>query len=163
MFINKLLNWALALVATFAVGCLAVSEAQAQTYRSGDYGVGEARRSAVAVEGVVIQVRSVVINVPSSTGARVTGGVVAASTCALLTRNVSDWTVRGAVSAACAAAGDRMVDTMAERSREAMEIIVRLSSGRVIAVTQEVDGELLTKGDAVYVIQGGTADRVVKA
>ena len=163
MFINKLLNWVIALVATFAVGCFAAADAQAQTYRSGDYGVGEARRSAVAVEGVVIQVRSVVINVPTSTGARVTGGVVAASTCALLTRNVSDWAVRTTVSSACAAAGDRVVDNMAERSREAIEIVVRLSSGRVIAVTQEVDGELLSKGDVVYVIQSGTADRVVKA
>ena len=147
---------------TALLGLVAALPASAQGWGSGDYGTGEARRASSVEQGVVVHARLVSIGVEASTSSRVVGGAVGGAFCARLTGNVGDWAVRGALSVACAAGGERLANRVSAERREALEVIVKLDDGRLISVTQEFGSEALQPGDRVFVIRGGTADRVLK-
>ncbi len=67
--------------------------------------------------------------------------------------------VAGAVGAVAGAVAGRAVE-QAATSREAVEIIVRLDSGRTISIVQE-DEQMLRPGDRVRVLQGRRTSRVI--
>lgn len=162
MFAKNVVRWVACAVLTLAVGWMAADEAKAQGFGSQDYEMGAMRRAAPVDQGVVLQTRWVTLTVPASTQSRVAGGVVGAGVCAGMSSRVGDWAVRGALSTACALGGERLANRAATEQRDALEVIVKLANGRVVAVTQEVGSEELMPGDTVYIIRGGQADRVVK-
>jgi outer membrane lipoprotein SlyB len=160
MFMKRLMPW----LAATAIGLILswAGPSQAQGLGSGDYASSDARRASSVEEGVVIHARAVNIEVAASPSSRIVGGAVGAAACARMTNNVGNWAVRASLMTACAAGGERVANNVAEERREAIEVIVKLSSGRVISVTQEGNQEDLRAGDKVYIIRGAV-DRILKA
>lgn len=148
-------------LASALLALLPASQAAAQGYGSGDYSSQDARRVSSVEKGKVIQIRSVLIEVEARSDSRLAGAVIAGAGCAILTRNISDWTVRGAVTAACGVGGERIANRRSSETREAWEILVLLENGRAVSVTQE-DGDFLKAGDGVYIVHSRDADRVLK-
>lgn len=139
------------LVATLTLaGC-------AQSLSGGAYTRGQAREAQEVSMGVVESVRQVQIEgtkTPIGAAAGAVVGGVAGSNIGQ-GKGATVGTVLGAVAGGLAGAA---IEEGATR-KTGLEITVKLSSGRMIAVTQEAD-EQFHPGDRVRVITGGGVTRV---
>ena len=141
-----------------AVICLLLTAACTQkaghTYPAGSLGTSMHvfQGRIVAIEAVTVEGRSSIVGtvggaaVGNSVGRTVGGG--------------SGKRVAGAVGTVAGAVAGRAVEKQAT-SREAVQIIVKLDSGRTVAVIQE-DDPALKRGDRVRVLQGRRTTRVVR-
>jgi len=140
---------------------LLVGSASAQGLGSQDYQAQEARRVGYVDEGTIVNVRNVEITVEASARDRVSGAAVAGVGCALVGRRMSDWTARAALSTLCGLGGERIANSAATHVVQSVELIVKLKDGRLVAVTQQDEGTVFSKGQTVFVIRSGGTDRVV--
>lgn len=159
---KKIVNvWgrALLLLATL----LAAGGAAAQSYGSGDFGVGNVRRSNQVIEATVVHVAEANLNIEAAPTTRVVGGAIGGAMCAYGTRNASSWLLRGAATTACAAVGERVGNAFGAERREAVEVVVRTPNGSLISIAQEGYTSDFRVGDKVFVMKGSGVERVVKA
>ncbi len=142
---------ALIVVALMTTGC-------ASGLGSGDYERADARRAYEVKMGTVVSVRNVQLGgsksgVGTAAGA-VVGGVAGS------TMGEGRGSVVGAVLGAVAGG---VAGTMVEKGvtkKPGLELTVRLSSGRTIAVVQEDTGESFRVGDQVRVLESGGETRI---
>jgi outer membrane lipoprotein SlyB len=127
---------------------------------SGDYERKEARRVYEVKMGVVESVRSVRLEGTNSGVGTVAGGIVG---------GVAGSEIGGgkgsAVGAVLGAVAGGVAGKAAEEAltrKPGIEVVVRLDSGRTIAVVQEDTGESFARGDRVRVLESGGQARVTK-
>lgn len=142
-----------ALLAAMLTGC-------ASGLGSGDYERKEARRVYEVKTGVVESVRQVRLEGTDSNVGTVAGGIVG---------GVAGSEVGGGKGSAIGAVLGAVVGGVAGKTVEevatrkpGLEIVVRLDSGRTIAVVQEDTGESFARGDRVRVLESGGQARVTK-
>ncbi|MFX8047681.1 hypothetical protein ABTK64_20410, partial [Acinetobacter baumannii] len=61
----------------------------------------------------------------------------------------------------CGLGGERIANSAATHVVQSVELIVKLKDGRLVAVTQQDEGTVFSKGQTVFVIRSGGTDRVV--
>ena len=127
---------------------------------SGDYERKEARRVYEVKMGVVESVRAVKLEGTDSKVGTVAGGVVG---------GVAGSSVGGgkgsAIGAVLGAVAGGVAGAAAEEAitrKPGIEVVVRLDSGRTIAVVQEDTGESFVRGDRVRILESGGQARVTK-
>lgn len=127
---------------------------------SGDYERTEARRVYEVKMGVVESVRQVRLEGTESGVGAVAGGIVG---------GVAGSEIGGgkgsAIGAVLGAVAGGVAGKAAEEAvtrKPGVEIVVRLDSGRTIAVVQEDTGESFARGDRVRVLESGGQARVTR-
>jgi len=142
-----------ALLAGVLTGC-------ASGLGSGDYERKEARRVYEVKMGVVESVRQVKLEGTESGVGAAAGGVVG---------GIAGSKVGGgkgsAIGAVVGAVAGGLGGAAAEEAltrKAGLEIVVRLDSGRTIAVVQEDTGESFARGDRVRVLESGGQARVTR-
>lgn len=142
-----------ALLAGVLTGC-------ASGLGSGDYERKEARRVYEVKMGVVESVRQVKLEGTQSGVGAAAGGVVG---------GIAGSKVGGgkgsAIGAVVGAVAGGLGGAAAEEAltrKAGLEIVVRLDSGRTIAVVQEDTGESFARGDRVRVLESGGQARVTR-
>jgi outer membrane lipoprotein SlyB len=127
---------------------------------SGDYERTEARRVYEVKMGVVESVRQVRLEGTDSGVGTIAGGVVGGVAGSELGggKGAAIGAVLGAVAGGVAGKATEEVVTR----KPGLEIVVRLDSGRTIAVVQEDAGESFARGDRVRVLESGGQARVTK-
>jgi outer membrane lipoprotein SlyB len=142
-----------ALLAGVLAGC-------ASGLGSGDYERKEARRVYEVKMGVVESVRQVKLEGTQSGVGAAAGGVVG---------GIAGSKVGGgkgsAIGAVVGAVAGGLGGAAAEEAltrKAGLEIVVRLDSGRTIAVVQEDTGESFARGDRVRVLESGGQARVTR-
>ena len=145
--------FAVLLVPALLAGC-------ASGLGSGDYERKEARRVYEVKMGVVESVRTVKLEGTDSNVGTVAGGVVGgvAGSGVGGGKGSAIGAVLGAVAGGVAG---KVVEEVATR-KTALEIVVRLDSGRTIAIVQEDAGESFARGDRVRILESGGQARVTK-
>lgn len=145
--------FAILLVPALLAGC-------ASGLGSGDYERKEARRVYEVKTGVVESVRTVKLEGTDSNVGTVAGGVVGgvAGSGVGSGKGSAIGAVLGAVAGGVAG---KAVEEVATR-KTALEIVVRLDSGRTIAIVQEDAGEAFARGDRVRILESGGQARVTK-
>jgi outer membrane lipoprotein SlyB len=125
---------------------------------SGDYERREARRVQEVRMGVVESIRAVKLEGTESGVGTVTGGVVGGIAGSNVGggKGAAIGAVLGAVAGGVAG---KAVEEAATR-KPGIEIIVRLDSGRTIAVVQEDTGETFARGDRVRMLESGGQARI---
>jgi outer membrane lipoprotein SlyB len=148
---NKL--FAVLLLPALLAGC-------ASGQGSGDYERKETRRVYEVKMGVVESVRTVKMEGTDSNVGTVAGGVVGgvAGSGVGGGKGSAIGAVLGAVAGGLAG---KAVEEVATR-KTALEIVVRLDSGRTIAIVQEDAGEDFARGDRVRILESGGQARVTK-
>lgn len=124
-----------------------------------DYNSNDVRRAMPAQTAVVIDVVSSDLAVQATGTSRVVGAAAAGLACGAATRKMSDWQSRTAVVGLCGLMGERAGAVFGAETRKASTLIVKLSSGSVLAVAQEDPN--IRVGSQVYVLQGGSETRVI--
>lgn len=144
---------AILLVPALLAGC-------ASGLGSGDYERTEARRVYEVKMGVVESVRQVRLEGTDSGVGTIAGGVVGGVAGSELGggKGAAIGAVLGAVAGGVAGKATEEVVTR----KPGLEIVVRLDSGRTIAVVQEDTGESFARGDRVRVLESGGQARVTK-
>lgn len=127
---------------------------------SGDYERKEARRVYEVKMGVVESVRPVKLEGTESGVGAVAGGAIGgiAGSSVGGGKGSAVGAVLGAVAGGMAGAAAEEVATR----KTGLEVVVRLDSGRTIAVVQEDTGESFARGDRVRVLESGGQARVTK-
>lgn len=124
------------------------------------YTRGEARAVATVQEATVVAVRRV--RLEASSQARATGALLGGALGGVAGSEVGRG--KGSFLAALVGgvAGAAIGDAAAEKVAESrgLEITVRLSDGRIVAVTQADDGEEFFPGDKVALVTSGQGTRV---
>lgn len=145
--------FAVLLVPALLAGC-------ASGLGSGDYERKEARRVYEVKMGVVESVRTVKLEGTDSNVGTVAGGIVGgvAGSGVGGGKGSAVGAVLGAVAGGVAG---KAVEEVATR-KTALEIVVRLDSGRTIAIVQEDAGEAFARGDRVRILESGGQARVTK-
>lgn len=133
-----------------------------QAHGSGNFGVGGIRQQNSVLEGTVVHVAPASLHVPADTGTRVVGATVPGVLCAAASRKAG-WQVSAALGVACGAIGEQVARRAGAEEREAVELVVRLSSGALLSVAQQGYTSDFARGDKVFVMRGGGVDRVVRA
>lgn len=125
-----------------------------------DYASESARVAQSVESGVVVDVIVSTLEAQAPIATRVAGGAAAGALCGRVTDRWSSWAARGGAMTACAAVGERIGAALGGTAAPASTIIVRLDSGRMLAVVQ---GNLrFPRDQRVWVLQGpGT--RIVDA
>lgn len=125
-----------------------------------DYGTESARVAQGVESGVVVDVVASTLQAEAPVAARVAGGAIVGALCGRVTDRWNSWTARAGVMTACAAGGERIGAALGSTATLANTIIVRLDSGRMLAVVQ--GDQQFQKDQKVWVLQGqGT--RIVDA
>lgn len=142
-----------ALLAGVLAGC-------ASGLGSGDYERKEARRVYEVKMGVVESVRQVKLEGTESGVGAVAGGAIGgiAGSSVGSGKGSAVGAVLGAVAGGLAGAAAEEAVTR----KAGVEIVVRLDSGRTIAVVQEDTGESFARGDRVRVLESGGQARVTR-
>ncbi|MCP5278927.1 MAG: glycine zipper 2TM domain-containing protein [Thiobacillus sp.] len=127
---------------------------------SGDYERTEARRVYEVKMGVVESVRQVRLEGTESGVGAVAGGAIGgiAGSSVGGGKGSAVGAVLGAVAGGMAGAAAEEVTTR----KTGVEIVVRLDSGRTIAVVQEDAGETFARGDRVRMLESGGQARVTR-
>jgi len=142
-----------ALLAGMLAGC-------ASGLGSGDYERKEARRVYEVKMGVVESVRQVKLEGTDSNVGTVAGGAIGGIAGSTVGHGKGS-----AVGAVLGAVAGGVAGAAAEESitrKTGLEIVVRLDSGRTIAVVQEDTGESFARGDRVRVLESGGQARVTR-
>lgn len=114
-------------------------------------------------QGVVIDVQATAIEVTAPTENRAVGGVLGGLIGAVVAGNSNtNWQGTSLASAVGALVGERVANSASKEMRDAMQVIVRLDNGNVVAVVQEMNGTHLGVGDSVCLVGSAPAVRVVK-
>jgi len=136
------------------------------SYRGSDYGAGDTRAIQQVITGRVEDVRVVEITTRGQASQYIGAGLGGAVG-AIAARKVGNGSgsqiasiVGGAVGALV---GQAVGDRIGRETRQAIEVVVALDRGQVVAITQEIDQNAATlrSGDRVRLIQGSVT-RVVK-
>ncbi len=136
------------------------------TYRGSDYGTADARSVQQVVTGRVEDMRVVTISTRGQASQYIGAGLGGAvgAIAARKVGNGSGKQIASLVGGALGAlAGQAIGEHVGREERQALEIIVALDRGNVIAVTQEIDQDAasLRPGDRVRLVSGSVT-RVVK-
>lgn len=125
---------------------------------SGDYERAEARRVYEVKMGVVESVRAVKLEGTASGVGTAAGGIVGgvAGSGVGQGKGAAVGAVLGAVAGGIAGAAAEEGITR----KAGVEVVVRLDSGRTIAVVQEDTGEKFARGDRVRILESGGQARV---
>lgn len=147
-----------------AVLCMLPMLASSQTLSGYSVDQFEARRAIAVEEAVVIDVLPIEVQKPVSADARFAsqaiGGLLGA---ALGSSRGGSYVRAGAVGIVGGLIGDRIAVRAGSDRVDAVQLVLRLRSGRVLSVIQEVAGtDGFRPGDAVYLMNGQTT-RVVRA
>ena len=145
--------WVPVLSAAILTGC-------ASGLGSGDYERSEARRVYEVKMGVVESVRQVRLEGTETGVGAVAGGAIGgiAGSSVGGGKGSAVGAVLGAVAGGMAGAAAEEVTTR----KTGIELVVRLDSGRTIAVVQEDTGESFARGDRVRVLESGGQARVTR-
>lgn len=139
---------------------------RSNTYSGSDYGTSEARSVHRVLTGMIADLRIVTISSRSGAGQYVGAGIGGALG-AIAGRKVGRGSGRDAASVVAgtigALAGQQIGNHLATSERRALEVVVTLDSGELVAVTQEIDADAaaLVPGMRVGLIQGQNT-RVVR-
>lgn len=136
--------------------------ANAQSFGQADIPSAQGRAALNVQGGQVIDVQATAIEVIASNETRGIGGVIGGLLGAAAGRKES-WQGQAAIGSLGALFGAKIAEAATKEMRPAMQVVVRLDNGRVIAVVQEMNGAPVGVGDAVYVVGSYPAVRVVKA
>lgn len=154
------------LVGFFVLGLamfgLLPGSAHAQSWGQVDIPSSQGRAALNVQTGRVLDVQATAIEVVATNESRAFGGLIGGLLGAVAASNAS-WQGQAAVGSIGAFLGDKIVTSKMQEMRPAMQVIVRLESGLVIAVVQEMNGTPVGAGDAVYVVGSYPAVRVIRA
>lgn len=123
---------------------------------------GEAQRMAQVEDGVVLSIRTVVVDGSQSGTGAVVGGVVGAIGGYGGSGVQREAQVLGILAGVAGAAAGNVIERFATRE-EAFEILVQLKGGERRAIVQAKGTEKLEAGDAVIIVTTGGKVRVTKA
>lgn len=112
--------------------------------------------------GLVLDVTAVQIEVAPASSDRVFGGIIGAALGTVAARNGS-YSAKALAGAIGAFAGDKIATNASSEMRKAMQVVVKLTTGEIIAIVQEENGAPLAVGNLVYVIGQGVATRAIRA
>ena len=135
---------------------------QTGSFGQADIPASQGRASLNVLTGKVVDIQATAIEVPASNEARNLGALLGGLVGAAAGRD-RGWEVQGSLGTIGAAVGAKVAGNSSREFRQATQIIVRLDSGQVIAVVQEMNGIPVGLGDAVYVVGSYPAVRVVRA
>ncbi|MBI2770570.1 MAG: hypothetical protein HYX47_13170 [Burkholderiales bacterium] len=129
-------------------------------FSGADYGSDSARVAQSAESGVVVDVVASTLQTEAPAAARIAGTAFAGALCGRVTDRWNSWAARAGMMTACAAGGERIGAALGSTAAPAITIIVRLDSGRTMAVVQ--GDQQFQRDQRVWVLQGqGT--RIVEA
>lgn len=154
---KKVITVAMAVMLAFGVtGC-------AQNPYGNTYNVGEARSVQTVSSGTIIKLDGVTM---SGGGESTIGSIAGAAVGAILGSKIGGGTGSEIASIggglAGAALGNKAGDAVSQR--QGVNIVIKLDSGRKIAVVQQVDPNMIFKvGQRVDIFQQGNTTRVVPA
>ncbi|MGI9135137.1 MAG: glycine zipper 2TM domain-containing protein [Rhodoferax sp.] len=123
---------------------------------------GDAQRLAKVDDGVVLTVRSVVVDGSQSGIGATVGGVVGAVGGYGGSGVQREAQILGVLAGVAGAAAGNALERMATRE-DAYEILVQLKNGERRAIVQAKAGEVFAPGDAVILVTTGGKVRVTKA
>jgi outer membrane lipoprotein SlyB len=152
---KKLLNLSLALAVTLVLGACASSSPDVIKR-------GDAQRMAQVEDGVVLSVRTVVVDGSQSGVGATVGGVVGAIGGYGGSGVQREAQVLGVLAGVAGAAAGNVIERFATRE-DAVEILVQLKGGDRRAIVQAKAAEILAAGDAVIIVTTGGKVRVTKA
>lgn len=158
------MNRSFGLFAAVIAFALASGGAFAQQFGGYNVGTNEARRAIPLEDAVVLDVLPLQLDKAASTEVRSAGGIIGGIVGAALGSSGGNgsWGRSAALGALGALAGDAVARHASEDRIEAIQIVIRTASGRVMAVGQEGRQETFRPGDNVYVMFGQTT-RIVRA
>ncbi|ABD71959.1 outer membrane lipoprotein (plasmid) [Rhodoferax ferrireducens T118] len=136
--------------------------AHAQSWGQADIPSSQGRMAMNVMTGRVLDVQATDIEVVATNQNRAFGGLIGGLLGAAAARNGS-WQGQAAVGSIGAFLGEKIANNSGTEMRPAMQVIVRLDSGQVIAVVQEMNGIPVGAGDAVFVVGSYPAVRVLRA
>lgn len=140
-----------------------VIDAEAQTLSGTAIEATEARRALPVEGGVVLDVVETVIERAAGTDSKIAGASIGGVLGALVaSRGSQNWAKSAALSTGGALLGGLIASKASAEQIVSKQIIVRLDSGRTIALVQEDANAALAAGDLVYVVSGPQATRVVR-
>ena len=152
---KKAIQWVLVLSVAAALGACASSSPDVIKR-------GDAQRMAQVEDGVVLSIRSVVVDGSQSGAGAVVGGVVGAIGGYGGSGVQREAQVLGVLAGVAGAAAGNVIERFATRE-EANEILVQLKGGERRAIVQAKGSEKLEAGDAVIIVTTGGKVRVTKA
>jgi outer membrane lipoprotein SlyB len=123
---------------------------------------GDAQRMALVEDGVVLTIRSVVVDGSQSGVGAAVGGVVGAIGGYGGSGVQREAQVLGVLAGVAGAAAGNAIERFSTKE-EAFEILVQLKGGERRAIVQAKGGEKLEAGDAVIIVTTGGKVRVTKA
>jgi outer membrane lipoprotein SlyB len=152
---NRILN--VSLVTVIAVFLAACSTSSPDVIQRGD-----AQRMAQVQDGVVLSVRSVVVDGSQSGIGGVVGGVAGAVGGFAGSGVQREAQVLGVLAGVAGAAAGNAIERFTTRE-DAVEILVQLKNGERRAIVQAKAAEVLAAGDPVIIVTTGSKVRVTKA
>jgi outer membrane lipoprotein SlyB len=123
---------------------------------------GDAQRMAQVQDGVILSVRSVVVDGSQSGAGAAVGGVVGAIGGYSGSSVSREAQVLGVLAGVAGAAAGNAIERFATKE-DAVEILVQLKGGDRRAIVQAKAGEQLAAGDPVIIVTTGGKVRVTKA
>lgn len=123
---------------------------------------GDAQRMAQVEDGVVLSIRSVVVDGSQSGIGAAVGGVVGSIGGFGASSVQREGQVLGVLAGVAGAAAGNAIERMTTRE-DAFEILVQLKNGERRAIVQAKGSEVLAAGDAVIIVTTGGKVRVTKA
>ncbi len=123
---------------------------------------GDTQRLAQVQDGVVLSVRTVVVDGSQTGVGAAVGGVVGAIGGYAGSGVPREGQVLGVLAGVAGAAAGNAIERFSTRE-DAVEILVQLKSGDRRAIVQAKGGEVLAAGDAVILVTTGGKIRVTKA
>ncbi len=123
---------------------------------------GDSQRMAQVEDGVVLSIRSVVVDGSQSGIGGTVGGVVGAIGGYNASSGQAESQVLGVLVGVAGAAAGNVIERMSTRE-DAFEILVQLKNGDRRAIVQAKGSEVLAAGDPVIIVTTGGKVRVTKA
>lgn len=123
---------------------------------------GDAQRLSQVQDGVVLSVRSVVVDGSQSGVGAAVGGVTGAVAGATRGGSSAESNVIGLLVGVAGAVAGNAIERMATRE-DAVEVLVQLKGGERRAVVQAKGEQTLVPGDAVILVTTGGKVRIAKA
>lgn len=152
---KHVLNLSLALIVTATLGACASSSPDVIQR-------GDTQRLALVQDGVVLSVRTVVVDGSQSGIGATVGGVVGAIGGYSGSGVQREAQILGVLVGVAGAAAGNAIERMSTRE-DAVEILIQLKGGERRAIVQAKGAEVLAPGDAVILVTNGSKVRVSKA
>lgn len=152
---KHVLNLSLALIVATTLGACASSSPDVIQR-------GDTQRMAVVEDGVVLSVRTVVVDGSQSGIGATVGGVVGAIGGYGASGVQREGQILAVLVGVAGAAAGNAIERLSTRE-DAVEILIQLKGGERRAIVQAKGAEVLTPGDAVMLVTNGGKVRVSKA